>query len=113
MHLDAAFTPADDHQPEDKKEYVINDTNLQADPIHVAPLAAHYARFLVTSDKIRRIEFDLRQLADQGLDADAFVKINDTWEGTPRFNGKEKLVFCMDDPRTNSIRCGSLSVITI
>ena len=64
------------------------------------PLAAGYYEIDVPNDpEIKQVRFDLQALQKDGLDVDALVKINGTWESVPRdLNGKSELRFCVYRP---------------
>jgi hypothetical protein len=65
------------------------------------PLSAGYYVFdsIQSAPEMRQVSFDLDGLQVDGLDVDALVKINGTWESAPRdLNGKTLLRFCLDKP---------------
>jgi hypothetical protein len=67
----------------------------------LAPLSAGYYVFnsLQAAPELRQVRFDLDGLQVDGLDVDALVKINGTWESAPRdLKGKTLLRFCLDKP---------------
>lgn len=69
--------------------------------VPLAPLSAGYYMFDVAQSdpELRQVLFDLEGARLTGLDVDALVKINGTWESAPRdLNGKGQLRFCLDKP---------------
>ena len=62
------------------------------------PLSAGYFKVDATPDpRLKQVKFDLEGLRLTGLDVDALLKINGTWESKPRdLNGKNELKFCLD-----------------
>jgi hypothetical protein len=65
------------------------------------PLSAGYYVFdsIQSAPEMRQVRFDLDGLQVDGLDVDALVKINGTWESAPRdLKGKTLLRFCLDKP---------------
>jgi hypothetical protein len=64
------------------------------------PLSAGYFKVDAAPDpKLKQVKFNLEGLRVSGLDVDAILKINGTWESKPRdLTGKTELKFCLEKP---------------
>jgi hypothetical protein len=59
------------------------------------PLTAKYYDLAVNDEKIKQVVIDLTGAKLDGIDVDALVKVNGTWESGPRnLNGKTEVQFC-------------------
>ena len=71
----------------------------------IEPLSAVYFDVSVTDATLKKVVFDLSGLQGGGLDVDALVFIDQSWEAEPRnLSAKSEITFCLDDAKERLYR---------